>query len=74
MRRITIKVFTSDWTDSESYVFQAPPRRQFTDATAAKTVMGLLKQLDKKFPGNSFRVITIGPGQYNVIPETTAHA
>jgi hypothetical protein len=74
MRRVTLKVFTSEQGKSEPYVFHAPPGRQFTDAGAADLVLRFLGQLNKTFPGNTFRVVTTGRGQYNVIPETTAHA
>ncbi len=76
MHRITLKVFASDCKSSEPHVFQAPPGRQFTPAGANDMVIRFLGQLAHKFPTTSFRVVTIGAGQYNVIPipETSAHA
>ncbi len=76
MRRITLKVFTSDCRSSEPHVFQAPPGRQFSEAGANDMVIRFLGQLAHKFPATSFRVVTIGAGQYNVIPipDNSAHA
>lgn len=74
MRSVTLKVFTTNWAASEPFVFKAPRGRQFTETGAADLVMRFLGQLSKKYPKTTFRVVTIGAGEYNVIPESIAHA
>src|SRR6266496_911305 len=73
MRRITLKVFThsGEW---EPVIFRAPRGQQFSQAGAAHLVSRLMGTVEEKFPGQIFRVVYVGRGQYNVIPEPIAHA
>jgi hypothetical protein len=73
MRRITLKVFThsGEW---EPYVFSAPKGHEFSRAGAEDLVGRFRGHVEEKFPGQIFRVVYVGRGQYNVIPEPIAHA
>jgi hypothetical protein len=73
MRRITLKVFThsGEW---EPYVFKAPKGSQFSSAGAQDLVARFMGHVTEKFPGQIFRVVFCGHGQYNVIPESRGNA
>lgn len=66
--KVHIKVWTSDFTECETFVFPCQP--SVKDELVGRFVV----DLEKQFPGNTFKIVPIGPSRYNVVPQPQASA
>jgi hypothetical protein len=64
MPKVHIKVWTSDLKECEQFEFLQCPSRP-----KAEIVKRFVADLEKRFPGNTFRTVPIGQHRYNVIPD-----
>lgn len=66
--KVHIKVWTSDLAECETFTFPCALKIK------AELVKRFVADLEKRFPGNTFRTVPIGQHRYNVIPDNPASA
>lgn len=74
MRRVKINVFPSDGSGPERFLFKpCSLGAEYTEAGVSDVLAMMLGQLQSNF-GADFKVIKIGPDEYNFVPPNTANA
>lgn len=74
-KTVEIKVFQSDHKGFEKFVFRpVTPHLEYSPIGMQSVIAMMVNQLTKDFPGNTFKVVPIGPNKFNILPEPTANA
>jgi hypothetical protein len=66
--KVHIKVWTTDFSECETFVFPCKPRIE------KELVARFIADLETQFPGNTFKTVRVGPARYNVLPQPQASA
>lgn len=75
-RRIVLKVLPAGAADikKQKVVVQAPPHRLFTEASIDGAVENFGMDLEKAYPNSEFRLVQVGPAEFNFIWAGTRNA
>jgi len=66
--KFTLKIFTSDGSESEPFVFRAPTGCDYTEHGVQRIIAEFMHHFEQQFPGANYRVVRTGKNSFNALP------